>query len=73
MGSLISRPKAPKIPEPVKLPEYVPPPEPEPVPEMPVPDDELARKEKEKTLVRKSKTSGRASTFLTSDNEGKLG
>lgn len=70
MGSLIKSPKAPTAPKPVELPEYKPPPEPDPVPEMPTPDEEAIRKKKKKEQQEQSNKSGRASTFLTEDNEG---
>jgi len=73
MGKLFSKPKIPTPPPPPELPKYEPPPEPEPVAEMPVPDDVALETSKKKKLALKAKRSGRASTFLTSDDEGTLG
>lgn len=72
MGGLFSKPKPPKPPAPVKLPEYKPPPEPEKPPEMPTVDDEVVQKKKRRDLAKLSQTSGRASTMLA-DGESGLG
>lgn len=74
MGSLMSRPKPPVAPKPLKLPAYVPPPAPEPVTQAPsaVTDQAAIAERNRLERLRKSEMSGRASTFL-SDDEGALG
>lgn len=72
MGS--KAPKPPPLPAPQPLPVYTPPPEPPPVVKMPVPDDKALLAEKKKKSALQAQRTGRASTFLTKDeDDGKLG
>lgn len=73
MGGIMSKPKPPPVPKPQPLPAYEPPPAPEPPPAIPDPDENAAALEAKKKAALKAKKSGYASTFLSSDEEDKLG